>query len=84
MNGPITFDLAIDMTPGGDLPSLTAQFNNQVYTPVTTPALYGSDWEFDSTMQIAVCSNEQGSFGVECIAKNLKITTCEGSFFITF
>ncbi len=47
---------------------------NKFHALSTSLALtYGSDWVFDSSTIISVCSNYDGSPGVGCIVQNLKL-----------
>jgi len=38
-----------------------------------TPVTYGSDWAFDSTLRINVCSDYDGTNSIQCIIQNLKV-----------
>ena len=39
--------------------------------PITVT--YDSDWSFDSTLQIAVCSDYDGTHSLGCTVQNLKV-----------
>jgi len=45
--------------------------NNPSSTSITVT--YGSDWSFDSTLQISVCSDYDGSSSLGCTVQNLKV-----------
>ena len=48
--------------------------DNNFSTPgLVTSLSYGSDWTFDSSTQITVCSSLNGAMGIGCIVQNLKV-----------
>jgi len=67
--------MAVDLTTGSTSVR-TGVTGGPAFTSYTspTPPNYGSDWVFDSSTIISVCSNYDGSPGIGCIVQNLKLT----------
>jgi len=64
----------IDLTTGSNAARNAILAGKSLYSSTASPApTYGSDWVFDSSTVISVCSNYDKSPGIGCIVQNLKI-----------
>jgi len=46
---------------------------NNISPAIPISVTYGSDWAFDSTLKISVCSDYDGTNSIECTVQNLKV-----------
>jgi len=66
--------IAIDLTPGKAFAQASAIVRDKYYSGVTTSVNFGSDWVFDSSTKITVCSNQNGNYPIACNVQNPKFT----------
>lgn len=66
--------MAIDLTSGSYTARNAILAGKSFYSSTASPApTYGSDWVFDSSTVISVCSNYDKNPGIGCIIQNLKL-----------
>jgi len=73
LNQPVNLYLTVNLATGSDAFSgggITENTNN-VFSGIAVT--YGSDWSFDSTLKISVCSDYDGSNSLGCTVQNLKV-----------
>ncbi len=83
-NKPYTFYMALDLTSGSSYIRWSYTAGGTFYTPINYPTLnYGSNWAFDSSTVVSVCSDVDGNYAANCIVQNLKVSYSMPAQFVT-
>lgn len=61
------------MAPGSNYLTAGAAYDSANIISKSTTMSYGSDWKFDSTLEMSVCSDYGGTNSIECTVQNLKV-----------
>jgi len=70
----MTIYMAVDLTTGSTSVRTAVTVGTTFISYASpTPPNYGSDWVFDSSTIISVCSNYDGSPRIGCLVQNLKL-----------
>ena len=65
--------MSVDLSTTSPLAKSAISIDN-IFEPAHAPTLaYGSDWAFDSTTMLSICSDFDGGLPVNCNVQNLKV-----------
>ena len=74
MNTAMTFSIAVDLTQTNPSAQASLLALGQFQTAsISTPLSYGSDWIFNPSTLISVCSNFDGASPAICDIENFKV-----------
>ncbi len=77
MGKPFNVYLGVNLASGANQFSVGGLMDDGNNVATSTSISYGSTWNFDSSLRISVCADDDGTNlfdRVECLAQNLKVT----------